>query len=525
MKLKAITIESKIHLKNQSKKRPYLILKTNNLMKHSLLIFSLFVVLSSAFSQTTDTRLNGLNEEINLWLQKYNAVGISVSVVEHNALVFSKGFGYRDLENKLPVTKNTVFPIASCSKAFTASLLGVLEGENKIALKNSPKDYIPKLKFYNSLMNEMITVEDLLSHKSGIGEVNGALVLFPRDNKMKILEKLQYLKPQGKVKESSLYSNMAYTVAGAIAEAVTGQTWETNIKNKLFKPLEMHNSFTNLEAMLQTNNYSLGYGLSKGRVEETLYEEYFSYKPAGGIRSSSKDLANWMMAWLNKGVFNNHQVLPENFILNAQRHHNDRNNRYEKDTYLQGYGLGWRVETTDGEFKVYHGGNTSGFSTVVVLFPFRNLGITVLSNQQNSVLPYIIADIIKNRMLEKPQVNPDDYPVQVTDIYKPEKRKEELNTKKPPTHQLKSFEGIYHNKGYGTIEIQFKNNSLYAKFPTYTFILEHTHYNVFTMQKMEKISHFNPEFFPLNFKLNNKGEIDAFTIDYFQTEPVVFLKE
>jgi len=276
--------------------------------------------------------------------------------------------------------------------------------------------------------------------------------------------------------------------------------------------------------MLKTSNYAYGYGVSNGKIEHVLYEEYFNYKSAGGIKSTANDLATWMMTWLNNGVYNNDQVIPEKFIKNAQRHHNTRNNTYNNNTFLQGYGLGWRVETTDNEFKVYHGGNTSGFSTVLVTFPFKNLGITVLCNQQNSPLPYIIADIIKNRMLEKPKVSPGDYPIQVTDIFKPEKRKDDLNTKKPPTHPLKSFEGLYNNKGYGAVTIKFENNALYAIFPTYKFILEHNHYNVFTMHKMKKISHFNPEFFPINFKLNSKGKVESFSIDYFQTDPVVFAK-
>jgi len=210
-------------------------------MKKVTIISLLFLIINYTFSQTEGNRLSGLEEEVNFWMKKYNAVGLSVSVVENNSVVYSKGFGFRDLENVKPVNGNTVFPIASCTKAFTATLLGVLEGENKISLTNNPRTYIPKLKFNNSLMNEIITIEDLLSHKSGLGGVNGTLVLFPEENKLKALEKLQYIKPEGSVKESSIYSNIAYTVAGAIVEEVTEQSWETNIQNKLFNPLKMQN--------------------------------------------------------------------------------------------------------------------------------------------------------------------------------------------------------------------------------------------------------------------------------------------
>ena len=403
-------------------------------------------------------------------------------------------FGYRDLEQQLPVDENTVFPIASCTKAFTASLLGILSSENKISFKDKPSMHIPSLRFYNEKMDQLITIEDLLSHKSGLGGINGTLVLFPENDRMKVIEKLRYILPEGEVKDSYLYSNMAYTLAGTIVEQVTNNSWESNIQKQIFTPLKMNNSFTDLDGVKKTNNFSFGYGLSKGGTQKVLFEKYYDYSPAGGIRSTAKDMANWMLTWLNDGQFRGEQVLPSDFIKYARKLHNNRPNEYEEGVFLQGEGLGWRVESNNGDFKVFHGGNTSGFSSLVLTIPFKGLGITVLSNQQNSILPYIIADIIKNRMLEKPEVAKEDYPVMVTDIYVPGEVKEELNVEKKPTHSLSSFSGLYRNKGYGDIEIKLEDDKLYAICPTYKFFLEHLYYNVFVMTPTEKISHFDPEF-------------------------------
>lgn len=493
-------------------------------MKTSILTVLLLIITNSICAQVSNNKLNGIDDDIMTLMDTYKAVGLSISVVHNNQVIYSKGFGYRDLENKLPVNENTVFPIASCSKAFTASLLGILDFQEKISLKDKPSLHIPKLQFYNSEMDNLITIEDLLSHKSGLGDLNGTLVLFPEKDILDVVEKLKHLKPEGKAKDSWIYSNMGYTLAGSIVEQVTGITWEKNIENSIFNPLDMVNSYTDLASMKKTNNFSFGYGISEGKIKKVLYEDYHNYKPAGGIRSSSKDMANWMIAWLNNGRFNEEQVLPEDFVPKATSIQNIRPNENEKSVFLFGDGFGWRMESQGGNYKVYHGGNTSGFSSLVLTYPFEGLGITILTNQTNSILPYIIGDIVKNRMLNLPRTDLKDYPVLVNDIYVPTEINRELNPKKKPTHSLSSFEGKYVNQGYGTIEIEINKGNLYINYPNYKFFLEHFYYNVFLMKPINEISQvMNDPEFAINFRTNNRGEISSFEIN-LQSEPVEFIK-
>jgi len=398
----------------------------------------------------------------------------------------------------------------------------MLEAENKLSLTDRPSKHIPNLQFNTFEMNASISISDLLSHKSGIGEVNGTLVLFPENNRLKTMGKLKYIKPEGKVKESSIYSNMAYTVAGTIIEEITDKSWEENIQDKIFSPLKMNHSFTSLEQAKNTGNFSLGYGMFQNEIKKVKFEEYYDYKPAGGIRSTSKDLAHWMLAWLNEGTFENTQVIPKSFIENSRKFHNSRDGDDEPNLFLQGYGLGWRVEARGGEYRVQHGGNTSGFSTLVVIYPFKKFGITILTNQDDSILPYIIADAIQNRMLNKKSVN--DYPIVVQDIYQSSEIKKSLNNEKPPSKSLASFVGEYEHKGYGKVKIVLEEGRLYANFPRYKFFLEHLHYNIFVMKPLKDVSDiFNPEF-AVNFKMNENGEISYFTMN-LQSAQVQFIRK
>ena len=388
-------------------------------MKKSSFIFFLLLLNNLTFGQEIENRLNGIDQEIEFLIDSYKAVGVSVAVVKNDKVIYSKGFGYRNLEEKLPTSANTVFPIRSATKAFTASLLGILESKTKVSLKEKPSFYIPKLQFYNDKIDDLITIKDLLSHKSGLGNLDVSLILFPENDRMKTIERLKYLQPNGAINDSWIYSNMGYTIAGTIVEQVTGESWDKNVKTKIFSPLNMSNSFTNLQEMKSTNNFSYGYGMSDGNTEKVLYEEYYSYSPAGAIKSTSNDMANWMLTWLNNGKFNEKQVLTEDYVKNATTIHNIMpQDGADSSVYLFGDSFGWRVQSFKGHYKVNHGGNTSGFSSQVVMYPNDKLGIAVLTNQQNSILPYIIADVITNRMLDLPNTELDKYPIVVHDIYK-----------------------------------------------------------------------------------------------------------
>ena len=494
-------------------------------MKNSMIIILLFLAVNVVNGQEKDTRLDGLEEEIEQLIKTYNAIGLSVIVVENDKTVYSQGFGYRNLEKKLPVTENTSFHIASMTKAFTASLLGILEGEGHVSLTQKPSFYIPKFQFYNNEMDNLITIESLLSHKSGLGSLDGSLVLFGENNRLKSLAKLKYLKPNGKINDSWLYSNVGYTIVGTVAEQVTSKSWDENIEEKIFRPLNMNNSFTSLEKMKSSNNYSLGYGVSAGKVQNVSFEKYYDYSPAGAIKSSSKDIGNWMRTWLNDGSFNGKNVLPKDYVYSATSIQNIRDGGDSKGTFLFGDGFGWRMESRNGHYKVHHGGNTSGFSSIATLYPFSNLGIAILCNQQNSTLPYLILDLITNRMLELPRNAISDYPLIISDIYTDDNKIKGLNEEKKPTNELTNFCGKYFHKGYGTLEIVKKDNSLFVVYPNFTYRLEHLHYNTFKMKLGKGDAQIlNPDFFELNFHQNNEGKIGSIKIN-LQYEPVEFIKE
>ncbi|MFN8310880.1 MAG: serine hydrolase [Chitinophagales bacterium] len=495
--------------------------------KQNVAILFLFAA-SLTFGQKTDARLIGVDTEIENLLKAYHAVGLSVAVVENNKTIYSRGFGYRDLERKLPATPNTIFPIGSITKSFTASLLGMLENQRLLSIKERPSFYIPKLQFYNDRMDNLITIEDLLCHKSGIGRADGTYVFFPADKRENLVPRFKYLKPGGAIKDGWIYSNLGYVLAGTVVEKVTNESWEKNIHDRIFLPLKMNSSSTSVAEMTKSSDYSLGYGISDHQSHQVLFSELHNDKPSGAINSTSLDMINWVAMWLNNGDFEGKEILDKGYIQDATSMKAIDNglppDTTDPNVYTFGYGYGWKVSSYKGHYKVHHGGNVSGFSSQLVMYPTDHLGIVVLSNQHNSILPYIVADVLTNRLLNFKRTEWQKYPVKVDEIYTISTSIKGINKDKMPTHSLDDYCGKFRNQGFGTFEIVKEENELFAVFQDYKFRVEHQYYDIFVLKPTKEIPQImNPGFF-LNFSLDNEGNVFGVKIN-LQEEPVEFIKQ
>ena len=170
-------------------------------MKKTKLIPFLFLVFATtAICQNSDIRLLDLDKDIEALISKYNAVGLSVAIVEGDSILYSKGFGYRDKERGLAMNPETLLPIGSATKSFTSTVLGIYEEKGKLSLKDRPAKYISGLEFYNNEMDHLITIEDLLCHRSGMGSFDGSNTFFPTDDPKEFVPRLKHLKPNGEIK-------------------------------------------------------------------------------------------------------------------------------------------------------------------------------------------------------------------------------------------------------------------------------------------------------------------------------------
>ncbi len=496
-------------------------------MKHFLNIFLCVLFSFSVYSQQkNDERIEALEKDIEFLIEQYDAVGLAVAVVKGDNIIYSNGFGLRDREAQLEMTAETLLPIGSSSKAFTSILAGILESEGKLSLEDRPSDYLPGLKFYNDEMDRLISIEDLLSHKSGLGGLDGSNAFFPTKNPIDFIPRFEHLKPNGAIKNSFIYSNAGFGLAGLVIQEVSGKTWDEYLKDKIFSPLKMNRSNSSMAEMKQDKNHAIGYGLSEGE-QVKLLNRYFNFgKPEGAVISTVNEMGNYLIAWLNEGKFQEQQIIPENYIAKASSAQNIlTENKAGEDFRMRGYGYGWFIDYKEGHYKVHHGGNVPGYSTQVAMYPNDNIGIVVISNQNNSALPYLVEDVISNRLLNLEQKELKEYDVNIAEIWNKVRPVNTHNETQKVTHALKAYCGTYYNAGHGAVSISEKNDYLYIQFPAHKFILEHQNYNNFIMLNTEEVPEtFGVSHFPLFFQINFDGAIESLSL-WIQSDPVVFERQ
>jgi len=503
-------------------------------MKRFLLLLLIFFQSSLNLLAQNDSRLNGLDSDLQKVLKSLDETGFAVAIVEKDQILYAKGFGYRDYENKIPVDANTLFAIGSCTKAFTSSILGLLRQDGKLDFDDSPIDYIKELRFYNGQMNDLITIRDLMSHRTGIPRHDFSWYFFPTFSKDSLISRIQYHEPFTTVRNKYYYNNFMFLVQGVIGERITGNLWEDNVREMIFDPLEMKRSNLSIEKMEKAENAALGY--LEGH-EKTDYYKIAGMRPAGSINSSVNEMSNWLITWINGGKFKGKEILPASYVREAMSSQNvSEANLPVKDRpglHLMNYGYGWSISSYKGHYRVEHGGAIDGFQASTVFFPSDSLGVVVLANQGGSNIPSIVRNIVVDRILE---VEKTDWLKVVSKAIKKdqevqkEAKKTFTSNKKEgtkPSHLLEEYMGSYTNLGYGTIELIVENDSLFAISPYLKLWLDHYHYDSFVPLEVVdgKIdTDLSYDEFLVTFAANSQGDIASLSVKFEPAieDPIVF---
>ena len=475
-------------------------------------------------------RFAGLDTTFAKVLKDWHAAGFAVAVVEKNKVVYAKGFGYRDLEKKLPVTPNTLFAIGSCTKAFTASQIGILQKDGKIDYDKPVRNYLPDLKFFNDNMNNLITVRDIMTHRTGLPRHDYSWYLFSTKSRDSLIKRLQFQEPTAGIREKWQYNNFMFLLQGVITEKLTKKSWENNVKENIFDKLEMKRSNFSITTMAKDDDASLGYGVKKDSIIKKLdYYNIDGMGPAGSINSSVNDMAKWVSTWINNGKYNGKEILPAAYVTEAQSSQMviaaALPQKEHTDIYLSNYGFGWFLASYRGHYRVEHGGNINGFSASTCFFPSDSIGIVVLTNQDGSSVPSIVRNIIADRMLhlssfawnDSMKASNEKAKMAAKEAEKKASSNQKENTK--PSHAFKDYEGIYSHQGYGSAEIVLKNDSLFLKAGDETNWLKHYHYDIFQpfeIDKKEGIDTSSKSAMRIHFTMNDAGDINAVTM---QLEP------
>ncbi len=507
-------------------------------MKKFLIPILCVLALQSNAQQTTDPRFAGLDTAFARVLKTWHAAGFAVAVIEKNKVVYAQGFGYRDVRNKLPVTPNTLFAIGSCSKAFTATLIGKLQQDGKLDIDKPVTNYLPELRFYNDAMNNTITLRDMMSHRTGLPRHDLSWYLFNNPSTDSLVMRIQYMEPTYGVRQKWQYNNFMFASQGALVEHLSGKSWGDNVKEKFFMPLGMTRSNVSIPELEKSEDIAVGYGLKKDTIIKKLdYYHIDGMAPAGAINSNVNDMAKWVTAWINNGKFNGKEIIPESFRNEAISSQSIIDGalpgKEAPDIYFANYGFGWMLGSYKGHYRVEHGGNINGFSASTCFFPSDSVGIVVLSNQDGSAVPSIVRNLISDRILGLKYHDWNSDLKHEADKSKQEaekiKKEKVAPVKHPATHSLDDFAGNYKNPGYGTMKMFVKNDSLFVKTVTHNIWLRHANYDIFEVFDVDPKEGIDTTDFgglDLQFRMNVSGDIDAVEGKLEGSlKPIIFTKE
>lgn len=417
-------------------------------------------------TEQTALATSDLDREINYALEMFHVPGAAVGIIADGKVILSKGYGYRDLDRALPVTDETLFPIASVTKAFTAFMLGQLVDEGKMSWDDPVIQYIPELKLLNQQVNQEATLRDLVAHRTGLGRHDFMWLLSDELSRDEMIEKIGHLDFAAPFRQEFQYNNLTYTLAGIVVERVTGQTWEDAVSSRVFAPLNMNQTNTSIAEMQNSDNYSLPYAEIEGSVKQVPYLSPYSIAPAAGINSNVADVLKWMQLQLSDG-----QGLIQKNTLDETHHAQirvpDSNPMDEVD--IKGYGLGWFVGKYRGFDYVEHGGSFDGFISQVALLPQRKIGVVILTNSSSDgvFLSTALANVIIDKILGYRDIDWASIAYNNRMEAKHEDRQEIASLGSyidASSSSLQEYVGDYEHPGYGIIQVRLQGNTLVASY-------------------------------------------------------------
>ena len=459
-----------------------------------LLTTALFAIPVFAQQKPVDSAkaLEGFDEFVSQTIKDFHGAGAAVAIVQGDKVVLLKGYGYRDVEKKLPITPKSLFAIASITKSFTVTDLGMLFGEGKGGWDLPVRALFPAFKLYDPVLTEQMSMRDLVTHRSGLPRHD--MVWYSSDfSRDDLIRRLQFLEPNKPLRSTFQYNNLMFMTAGYVGGLLDGKKWEDSLRARVLTPLGMNTTTFSLKELQASPDFALPYQTGhdlKAELKRIPFEatcpDTCALGPAGELNSNAEDMSHYLLFHLNKGKYNGKQLLSENNSTQMQTPQMTIAGSPEyPELGEESYGMGFFLSTYRGHKSVEHGGNLDGFSSILVFLPAEKIGVVVLTNLDESPLPNAIAFNAIDRLLGAEQI-PWSKRFLDSEIAgrqsEADAKSKGYDLRKKDTHlshDLKDFLGDYENPGYGIVSVELETGGLLVHLNKLSFHMKHYHYDVF----------------------------------------------
>jgi CubicO group peptidase (beta-lactamase class C family) len=416
-------------------------------------------------------------------LRAWGAPGASLVVVRGDEVVVLKGYGRRHVERPEPVTADTVFPLASCSKPFTALLLATLVDEGKLGWDDPVRKHLAAFRLSDPRADAAVTVRDLLCHRTGVAG-NDLLWYRAPWGVDALIEKAGKLPPGYPFRGGFQYSSLMYMAAGRVAASAGGRPWEQLLKARVTDPLGMRGvAFTSAELPADAAS---GHRPGKGGAAEPMPAYPMpDPNPAGSVHASARDLGAFLRMLVAGGVGpGGKRLVRAETFAELTREQNTiplegAARAMNPDTEKLGYGLGWIVCDHRGKRVLAHGGMIDGFRAQITFLPDDKLGIAVLNNLHETRMNQAVTNTLIDRYCGLPAREWNGFFLKVVADAEAEKRAataasdKARNPDRKATLPLERYAGEFADPAYGTATVRAADSRLTLAWSSFRCPLEH----------------------------------------------------
>lgn len=452
------------------------------------------------------TELRDFDAYIEDIRDRFEVPAMAVAIVKDGRVVLERGYGTRDLENNVPVDENTLFAIASNTKAFTAASLSMLADEGKLKLDDRVVDHLPWFRMSDTYVSGEMRIRDLLAHRSGLGLGAGDLLYWPGSEYTteEVARRLKDVPLKGGFRDRYAYDNILFGVAQLVVEVASGQPFKDFLQTRIFTPLGMRDTRFNSDYLLSSDNIATGYAQADfTTLVAAPRVSWGNVSGAGGIYSSVHDLTNWVRVQLDGGVISGTGD-------SAQQLFSEKRQRemWSMITPIPvakpsvpalaaatpnyaGYGEGWSLSDYRGKKLVWHTGGWPGYVSRITLVPEQGLGIIVLTSAEQGGAFQAATMRVLDAYLDGPRTD-------WTSAYlsargnaqeKAEKSWQEHIAKRDlrsgPSLPLGRYAATYRDPWYGDVIVEQKGDKLrirFGKTPDLIGTLSHWQHDTFVVR-------------------------------------------
>lgn len=492
--------------------------------KTAVLFLLLFISPLFVHTQTLDEKLKEIDAYANQVVTDWKGPGMAIGIVKDDKVKFTKGYGVLELGKPAKIDENTVFAIASNSKAFTTACLAILVDEKKLTWDDKVVKHLPGFRMHDPWITHDMTIRDLVTHRSGLATFSGDLLWYETNYKAgEILDRVRYLKPVSSFRSAYGYQNLMFIAAGEVVAKVSGKPWSQFVQERILTPLGMTRTTTTIKDL--KDNAAMPHNESGGTLRVLHRGNVDGANAAAGLNSSVADLTKWIRLQLGRGKFEGKQIFDkgrswEMWQPSLARPVSDDTMKNNPTRHFSGVGMGWFMLDYQGKKILNHSGGLDGMLSYTVLIPEENTGFVILTNSESPAYGIMMSkmlDVFTNApkkdwntlALENAQKGKIDD----AEAIKKEDEARVPNTK--PTLALSAYAGTYSSQMYGDVTIEENAGKLVMKMvpsPNFVADLEHWNYDSFRIRWRPSVPYNFPRGW-VTFTLDQAGKTDQLKIN------------